>query len=167
MRRSHQQGFVPTTFRSIDTTRFLGRRGIISVIDSQGSPPNPPLQLLLIPPLTVSTEANNIDQPIRRNSAGHLLNDVPDRLAKSIQETTCLATNGAWRDQATLASLFNLQEASLVPITMRRCSSTPTKLLSRNRIFSKKTSNNSFQQLAYKESQICFHDIAEGCIFAS
>ena len=104
------------------------------MIDSQGSPPNPPLQLLLIPPLTVSTEANNIDQPIRRNSAGHLLNDVPDRLAKSIQETTCLATNGAWRDQATLASLFNLQEASLVPITMRRCSSTPTKLLSRNRI---------------------------------
>lgn len=110
--------------------------------DSHGSPPNPPLQLLMIPPLALSTEANNINHPIWCNSAGHLLspgvddvnNIVSDSTANSIQETPSLSMNVSGKDQPSLASLFNLQEASLVPITMRRSSSTPTKLLSRNRI---------------------------------
>jgi fluoride exporter len=127
------------------------------LIDLHTSPPKPQIQLLMIPPLTVSTEANNIEQPTGCNSTEHMLsaavhednNKAPDRMTipMPMQRTPSPATISSGQDQPSLASLFNLQEATLVPINMRRSSSSPTKLISRNRDSPRgnatKPSNNS------------------------
>ena len=105
--------------------------------DREGQQPSP-ATMLMLPELFANSDQQQYEQqqPTRRNSYGVLdaaFDDVVVEVKKQAAANRKLASMKpsptTTQDPRSMASIFNFPPATLSPVTMRRSSSTPTKIM--------------------------------------